>query len=73
MNIPAFQAAAQAMTNAVSQPAQSRPQPSTVTPSPTLPREAAERPPETRPVLEASEPTLTRRDVPRGSLVDIIA
>ena len=73
MNIPAFQAAAQAMTNAVTQPAQSRPQASTAAPTQTLTREAAERPPETRPVLEASEPSLTRRDLPRGSLIDIIA
>ena len=73
MNIPAFQAAAQAVGNAATQPAQSRPQSTAATPSPTLPREATERPPEARPVLEASEPALTRRDLPRGSLIDIIA
>ncbi|MGB0630583.1 MAG: hypothetical protein ACPGRZ_07805 [Alphaproteobacteria bacterium] len=76
MNIPAFHAAARAVGNAAAQtpePAQTRQQPAATTPSPTLPREAVERPPEARPVIEASEPALTRRDLPRGSVIDIIA
>ena len=61
MNIPAFHAAAQT------------PQLAETMPSSSLPREAAERAPEARPVIEASEPSLTRRDLPRGSLIDIVA
>ena len=76
MNIPAFNAAARALGNAAAQtpqPAQTRHQSTETAPSPTLPREAVERAPEARPVIEASEPALTRRDLLRGSLIDIVA
>ena len=76
MNIPAFHAAARAVGNAAAQtpqPAQNRPQPAATMPSSSLPCEAAECAPEARPVIEASEPSLTRRDLPRGSLIDIVA
>ena len=36
-------------------------------------REAAQKTPEARPILDLSDTALTRRDIPRGTLIDIIA
>tara|TARA_R110000868_G_scaffold46376_10_gene153276 strand:- start:12233 stop:12481 length:249 start_codon:yes stop_codon:yes gene_type:complete len=82
MNIPAFQAAARAAGNSIPanpQPAQPRQQPaappSSASPSsaPNVQGDPAQRAPETRPVLDLSDTALTRRDIPRGSVLDIIA
>ena len=37
------------------------------------PADIAQRAPRAQPVLDLSEPALTRRDLPRGSLVNIVA
>lgn len=78
MNIPAFQSAARMASNAAGtnpQAAQPRPQSTAPAPAQTsnIPREAAQQMPEARPVLDLSDAALTRRDVPRGSFIDIIA
>jgi hypothetical protein len=76
MNIPAFQSAARAAGNAVGtnpQSAQPRQQAAPPAPASNIPRDAARQPPEARPVLDLSDTALTRRDIPRGSIVDIVA
>jgi hypothetical protein len=78
MNIPAFQYAARLAGNATGpNPQTSQPRPQSTTPASAqasnVPREVAQRAPEAQPVLNLSDTTLTRRDVPRGSFVDIIA
>lgn len=76
MNIPAFQSAARAAGNAAGanpHAAQPRQQAAPPAPASNLPPDAARQPPEARPVLDLSDTALTRRDVPRGSFVDIIA
>jgi len=42
-------------------------------PAANIPREAMQRSPESRPVLDISDTALTRRDIPRGSIIDIVA
>jgi hypothetical protein len=78
MNIPAFQSAARLAGSATGpNPQAAQPRPQSTTPASAqasnVPREAAQRAPEAQPVLDLSDTTLTRRDVPRGSFVDIIA
>jgi hypothetical protein len=79
MNIQAFTAAARAAANATGTnpqtvpPRQNPANQAQTAQTASVAREAAERPPEARPVIELSDSTLTRRDVPRGSLIDIIA
>jgi hypothetical protein len=78
MNIPAFQSDARLPGNSTeSNPQSSQPHPQSTTPASAqvsnVPREVAQRAPEAQPVLDLFDTTLTRRDVPRGSFVDIIA
>jgi len=76
MNIPAFQAAARAAGNttpANPQTAQPRQQSAPAAAAPNIPRDAARQAPESRPVLDLSDTALTRRDIPRGSFIDIVA
>ena len=76
MNIPAFQSAARLAGNTTGtnpQAAQPRPQSPTPGPASNVPRDAAQRMPQAQPVLDLSDSALTRRDVPRGSFIDIIA
>ena len=80
MNIPAFQAAAQISTRAAGntvsvnpQATQPRQQAMPLAPATNIPRKAMQQSPESRPVLDISDTALTRRDGPRGSIVDIVA
>lgn len=77
MNIPAFQTAARLAGNATgTNPQATQPRPQSTTPSPAqasnVSPAAAQGMPEIRPVLDLSDTALTRRDVPRGSFLDII-
>ena len=78
MNIPAFQSAARLAGDTTGpNPETSQPRPQSTTPASAqasnVPREVAQRALEAQPVLDLSDTTLTRRDVPRGSFADIIA
>ena len=76
MNIPAFQNAARVAGNSTGpnpHAAQPRQQSTPPAPAANIPREAAQQAPEARPVLDLSDTALTRRDIPRGSFVDIVA
>lgn len=79
MNIPAFQAAARAAGNTTpanpqtAHPRQQSAPPASAPNMSSIPREAARQSPEARPVLDLSDTALTRRDIPRGSVIDIIA
>lgn len=56
-------------------PASARPRETAVaaTPTASAPQDIRQRPQDARPVLDMSDATLTRRDIPRGSILDIIA
>ena len=78
MNISAFQSDARLPGNSTDpNPETSQPRPQFTTPASAqasnVPREVAQRAPDAQPVLDLSDTTLTRRDVPRGSFADIIA
>jgi hypothetical protein len=78
MNIPAFQSAARLAGNASgANPQAAQPRQHSTSPSPAqapnAPRDPAQQAPETRPILDLSDAALTRRDVPRGSFIDIVA
>ena len=80
MNIPAYLSATRVAGNPAGtnpQTAQPRPQSTTPAQAPAqtsaLPREAAQQTPAARPVLDLSDTALTRRDIPRGSFIDIVA
>ena len=80
MNIPAFQAAAQNATRAAgntvsANPQATQPRQQAMPPAPAanIPREAMQQSPESRTVLDISDTALTRRDIPRESIIDIVA
>lgn len=78
MNIPAFQSAARLAGNTQGinpQAPQARPHSASPAPAqaPNIPREPAQQAPGARPVLDLSDAALTRRDIPRGSFIDIVA
>jgi len=78
MNIPAFQSAARIAGNATgTNPQAAQPRPQSPTPSPAqasnVPNDVAQRTPAAQPVLDLSDSALTRRDIPRGSFIDIVA
>jgi|GEM_PF-1203376 hypothetical protein len=78
MNIPAFQSAARLAGNTPGinpQAPQARPHSASPTPAQAsnVTRDPAEQAPGARPVLDLSDAALTRRDIPRGSFIDIVA
>lgn len=71
---PPARSPSQAPSQAPSQhPSRTREATASATPTAAQPQDTRHRPQDARPVLDLSDPALTRRDIPRGSIVDIVA
>lgn len=80
MNIPALNALVQGggASSAGQQPStapagRARESATVATATASAPQDVRQRPQDARPVLDMSDTALTKRDIPRGSIIDIIA
>jgi len=80
MNIPALNALVQGGGTApagqhpsTAQAGRARESATVATATTSAPQDVRQRPQDARPVLDMSDTALTKRDIPRGSIIDIIA